>query len=315
MLDVRRLRMLQELERHGTVNAAAAALHLTPSAVSQQLASLARETGCPLIERDGRNVRLTSAAKVVLGHAEDVFAQLELMDADLAAHRTGEVGVVRVGSFQTAASGLVVPAAVELRRTYPRLEIHVHQMDVPAAFDELLAGRLDVVLSVEYAGSPPASDRRLTRTPILSDEMRVLLPAGHRLAAEPSVALADLADEPWIGNLAGTPCLYVSMAACAAAGFTPLLRHQVDDWAIIVDLAAAGLGVGLIPTLASPPARPDVAIRPVAGARVVRNIVARTRRGAEAAPTVGAVLDALVTEGARRAGAASQLDAHISKTD
>src|ERR1700757_4047461 len=102
MLDVRRLRVLQELDRLGTVNAAASSLHLTPSAVSQQLATLAREVGCPVVERDGRNVRLTSAARLLLDRAAELFAQLEGLDAALQRHQVGEVGIVRVGAFQTA---------------------------------------------------------------------------------------------------------------------------------------------------------------------------------------------------------------------
>ncbi|HEY3811345.1 MAG TPA: LysR family transcriptional regulator [Acidimicrobiales bacterium] len=301
MLDVRRLRVLQELDRHGTVSAAAAALHLTPSAVSQQLAALAREVGCPVVGRDGRNVRLTSAARVLLDHAGELFAQLELLDADLQRHQSGEVGVVRVGGFQTASSAIIVPAAADLVRSQPRLELHLVQMDAPRSFLEVAAGRLDIAVSVEYVNSPPSGDPRFARIPLLRDEFRALLPADHPLAARDEVALADLRHDAWIGNLPGSPCHFVTMAACAAAGFSPRVRHAIDDWAIIVELVAAGLGVGLIPTLAHPPARPDIAIRPLANRAAARNIFAVTRRGTEEAPTVAVVLAAMAEAAGRRA--------------
>ena len=300
VLDVRRLRVLQELDRQRTVSAAAAALHLTPSAVSQQLAALAREVGCPVLERDGRNVRLTSAARVLLDHAGDLFAQLELLDADLQRHQAGDVGVVRVGAFQTASSGIVVPAAAELASSHPRLEVQLVQMDAPRSFLEVASGRLDVAISVEYVNSPPNADPRFARIPLLHDEFRALLPGGHRLAARDQVALADLRDEPWIGNLPGSPCHFVTMAACAAAGFSPRVRHEIDDWAIIVELVAAGLGIGLIPTLAQPAARDDIAIRPLSGPPAARNIYAATRRGTEEAPTIAVVLGAMTSAALRR---------------
>jgi DNA-binding transcriptional LysR family regulator len=293
VIDVRRLRVLQEVERQRTVSAAAATLHLTPSAVSQQLAALARDVGCEVVERDGRNVRLTSAARVLLGHAGDLFSRLELLEADLQRHRTGDVGVVKVAAFQTAASGIVVPAAVELAESHPRLELDLVQMDAPRSFLEVEAGRLDIAVSVEFVHSPPHTDLRFSRVPLLRDEFHALLPAGHRLARRKQVALADLRDDPWIGNLPGSPCHFVTMAACASAGFSPRVRHQIDDWAIVIELVAGGLGVGMIPTLAKPAPRDDIAIRPLTGSPAARNIFAITRRGGDEAPTVAAVLAAM----------------------
>jgi DNA-binding transcriptional LysR family regulator len=300
VLDVRRLRILQELDRQRTVNAAAVALHLTPSAVSQQLAALAREAGCPVVEREGRNVRLTSAARVMLDHATDLFAQLERLDADLQRHHEGAVGTVRVAAFQTASSGIVVPAAAQLARSHPALELHLVQMDAPHSFLEVAAGRIDIAISVEYVGSPASADPRFARIPLLHDEFRALLPAGHRLAAHRQVALEDLRNDSWIGNLPGSPCHFVTMAACASAGFSPRVRHQIDDWAIIVELVAAGLGVGLIPTLAQPPARPDIVIRPLSGVPAARNIFAAARRGTEESPTVSTVLNAVAAAARNR---------------
>ena len=293
MIDVRRLLVLQELQRQGTVNATAAALHLTPSAVSQQLAALSRELGCQITEKEGRNLRITNAGRVLLGHADEIVAQLEALRSDLERHHLGEVGLVRVAAFQTASKRIVVPAAAALAGTHPGLQLELSQVDAPRSFQELAAGRLDIAVSVEYIDSPPATDARFSRLPLMQDEFRVLLPAAHPQAGRPELALADLRDEQWIGNLPGSPCHFVTMAACAAAGFAPRVRHHIDDWAITIELVAAGLGVGLIPTLAEPPARDDIAIRPLVGRPAARNIVAFTRRGTQESPTVARVLTAM----------------------
>ncbi|GAA4858995.1 LysR family transcriptional regulator [Kitasatospora terrestris] len=123
--DLRRLRVLQALDECGTVTAAAGRLHLTPSAVSQQLAALGKQLGAPMVEPDGRRVRLTSAARLLLGHAERVFGQLEQAEADLAGYLHGAAGEVRIGAFATAIGALVVPAVRRLALDAPALRITV----------------------------------------------------------------------------------------------------------------------------------------------------------------------------------------------
>ena len=290
---MRRLLVLQELNRQGTVNAAAAALHLTPSAVSQQLAALSRELGCQITEKEGRNLRITSAGQLLLGHADEISAKLEALKSDLERHHLGEVGLVRIGAFQTAAKRIVVPACAALALTHSRLEVNISQVDAPRSFQDLIAGRLDIALSVEYVGSPPRTDPRFSRIELMQDEFRALLPAGHRYAKKTRLELRDLRDEPWIGSITGSPCHFVTMAACAAAGFAPQVRHEIDDWAITIELVAAGLGVGLIPTLAQPAPRSDIAIVPLSGRPAARNIVAFTRRGTEESPTIARVITAM----------------------
>src|SRR5829696_9712465 len=123
MIDVRRLQVLREVAEHGTLAAAADVLHLTPSAVSQQLAALEREVGQPVVERNGRGVRLTGAAELLVGHANIVLAQLEAAAADVAAYAEGVVGSVRIAGFATALAELVAPAAAALRTSHPRLTL------------------------------------------------------------------------------------------------------------------------------------------------------------------------------------------------
>src|SRR3954454_9542448 len=107
VVDLRRLRALRAVADHGTLAAAADALHLTPSAVCQQLAALEREVGQALLEPAGRTVPLTGAARVLLEHANALFAQLERLEGDLAARRDEPLGEIRVGGFPTALAGLL----------------------------------------------------------------------------------------------------------------------------------------------------------------------------------------------------------------
>ncbi len=298
MLDVRRLRALRELADRGTIAAAADALHLTPSAVSQQLAALEREVGHALVEPNGRSVRLTPSASVLLGHADRLFAQLERLDADLHAVTAGQAGTVRVGAFATAVSGLVAPALVDLRERHPGLSLAVTEAEAPEAFRGLAARELDVVVSMAAEGTPGPDDARFARTELGPDALDAALPGDHPLAAAPAVALADLAGEPWVLPPAGWACDDVTRAACASAGFVPRVAHRVGGWEAAVALVAAGAGVALVPRLAAVAAPPGCVLRPLVGPVPARHLFAATRRGAEAAPAARAVVEALTRAGA-----------------
>ncbi|WP_163553572.1 LysR substrate-binding domain-containing protein [Candidatus Frankia alpina] len=301
MIDVRRLRILRELDSRGTVVATTAALHLTPSAVSQQLAALAKETGVRLLDPAGRRVRLTPAARVLLGHADVLFAQLERAEADLAAFDEGRVGSVAVAAFTTAISGIVVPALTALRQSRPRLRMSVSDVAEPACFDLLLAGDLDLAVCITHPGARPL-DERLLPIPLLDDPLDVALPAGHPYATATATATATaaavplevLAGEDFISSGPGTPCHEVTHAACAAAGFVPRVRHRCEDYTAVLGLIAAGCGVGLIPRLAKLSSTPQVALRPIAGVPPIRPIFAVVRRGSQQAPHLSATLAAIV---------------------
>ena len=155
MLDLRRLRLLHELHRRGTVGAVADALSYSPSTVSQQLGVLEREAGTALFEPAGRRVRLTDAALVLVAHAESLLAGVERAEADLAAAAAGAVrGVVRVGSFQTASLHLLLPAMAELRETHPDVEVQLVEAETEPALEALRSHALDLALADEWSGSP-----------------------------------------------------------------------------------------------------------------------------------------------------------------
>jgi DNA-binding transcriptional LysR family regulator len=288
--DIRKLQILRTLRERGTVTATAEALHMTPSAVSQQLTNLSRQLGVELLQAHGRRVRLTDAARLVLRHAEAVFEQLERADADLAAYLHGEAGEVRVGAFSTAVPALVVPAVTALRATRPGITVRVREAEAQEAY-ELLADRdVDLALSLA-AQAPTAGDPRFTRVPLLADPLDVALPRDHPLAGADGLRMAGLAAEPWIFGGSG-PWSDITRAACEAAGFRPHQAHTAAGWTAILAMVEAGMGVALVPRMAAVP-RDGVVMRELHADRPVRHVVAAVRRGAAEGAAVATVLTAL----------------------
>ncbi|MFG2712461.1 LysR substrate-binding domain-containing protein [Streptomyces goshikiensis] len=264
MLDVRRLRLLRELARRGTIAAVAEALAFSPSAVSQQLGVLEREAGLPLLERTGRRVRLTPAGEDLVRHAEAVLERLERAEADLAEARSGLAGALRVGSFPTATRAIVPAALATLARRHPRLEPMVSETDPAAVAHALRAGDLDVALVHEYDFVPGQREPGLTTEPLYGEAMYLAAPAApaatppgppvrpgtpHDAGRDQGAVLRTHAEAPWITATPGTLCHAMTVRACQAAGFTPRVRHQVDEFATVLALVAAGQGVAVVPQL------------------------------------------------------------------
>lgn len=245
VIDTRRLRTLRAVADHGTVTAAAAALHLTPSAVSQQLGALEHEVGHKLLTRDGRGVTLTAVGRIMVAHADEVLAQLERAEAEVAAYATGVAGEVTVASFATAIAAVLSPAIRALRTSSPGLQVRVRDAEGDQSLTMLLDGEADLAIAVEYRGAP--DDHRLTRLPLYAEPFDLVLPADHPLTAPP---LSALAKETWIGPYPGNPVHDVIAVACEREGFAPHFAHSSDDFRAVVALVGAGAGVALVPRLA-----------------------------------------------------------------
>ncbi len=293
MIDARRLRTLQAVADHQTVTAAAAALYLTPSAVSQQIAALEQELGHKVLERDKRGMRVTGVGQILLRHASQVLAELERAEAEVAAYTSGDAGEVTVASFATGIAVVLAPAITDLSRAHPGLRIQVRDAEGDESLPMVLDGRADVAVAVEYRGAPSADDR-LTRIPLYAEPFDAVLPLGHPLASGETVAVAALADEPWIGPYPGNPCHDVMLLACEYAGFAPRLEHSSDDFRAVIALAAAGAGVALVPRSALRDTDlSHTAVRPVDDVLATRRVFAAVRQGAEEHPLLRPVLDAL----------------------
>jgi DNA-binding transcriptional LysR family regulator len=288
MLDVRRLRLLRELSRLGTIAAVAEAMSYTPSAISQQLSTLEREAGVPLVRHVGRRVVLTPAGAGLAARAEPVLALLEEAAAALAAERAELAGELRIGAFPTAVRTLLPAALVTLGAQHPRLELHVVEVDPAQVPDALRTGSLDIALVHEYDYVPTAADAALETEPLLSETVFLASDRGHPdSAADPVAQCAGLA---WIAASPGTLCRLMTERLCQAAGFTPRIRHQADDFATVLALVAAGQGVALVPELALAD-RPDgVVLTPLPARR--RTLIA-CRAGSAGHPAVAACATAI----------------------
>ncbi len=294
MLDLRRLRLLRELRERGTIAAVADALTYTPSAVSQQLALLEREAGIPLLERVGRGVRLTDAALGLVEHTEAVLLRLEQAEAELSSGEKEVKGVVRVAAFQTAVRWLVAPILGPLAQAHPRLRCELAEMEAEEALPYLRIGDLDIDVAEEYREAPRPHDRALERVDIARDRIMLALPAGHPAAARERVRLSDLAGEAWCTASEGTLFSDMLVRACrVVGGFEPDVRHRANDVQILIQMAAEGHAVAMVPMLGRPENDPRIDVRPIVGAELERLIFAAVRRGSVQRPSVAAVVDAL----------------------
>lgn len=300
MIDPARLRLLLALHEGGTLHAAAATLHISPSAASQQLATLAREAGAPLTEADGRRLRLTDAGRVLVDHAYVLLADLERARGAVQSTVTGELGTLVVGSFPSTIASLLIPAVRQLRESRPSLRVDVREIKVPDCLAELTGGELDVVVAIEAAGAPAAEDPRFARVSLGTDDVDVALPAGHRLAGEDVVDLGLLADDDWVSTIEGDSCDQLLLLACACAGFRPRVRHRSGDWMAMLALVEAGMGVASVPRAGGFPVPDGVVTRTTSGHDIRRHVYAAFRRGADSRPAVAAFLDA-VADVARQA--------------
>ncbi|OON72454.1 LysR family transcriptional regulator [Streptomyces tsukubensis] len=299
MIDSR-LRILQMVAEHGTVTAAAQALHYTPSAVSYQMRQLAADVGVELVVHQGRGIRLTNAARTLLRHAERLHEQWELARAELAAFGAEPTGQVTLCGFSTAASRLLPPAAAGLRDAYPLLTVCIIEAEPDRCFDLLLSEKADLALLVVTADSPPLTDQRFDQQPLRDDPLDLVVPKGHALIQQRRVTLVDAAREPWIVGNPGTTYHQLVLASCMSAGFVPHIAHYADEWDTGTALVAHGFGVILVPRLAQLREDLPVARIPLDGEPApARRIMAVTRLGARKTPTLARAVEIITATAAR----------------
>ncbi|MQA11961.1 MAG: LysR family transcriptional regulator [Pseudonocardiaceae bacterium] len=294
MIDLRRLHVLRVLHQCGTVTATADALHLTPSAVSQQIRQLAHELGVDLLLREGRRVHLTSAAHTLLQHADRLYADWEHARGELAEHAGAIRGPLRLCSFPTGLAALVAPAAARLRAAHPALTLRLIETESVGSFDLLLSGDADIAVVFPAPNSPTQDDTRFEQHTLLDDPLDLVVPETHRLADRDAVEMAELADECWIATPSTHDQHQLLLVACASAGFTPRIAHHVQEWPTVIALVAHEFGICLLPRLAPLPSHPGVARIPLhANTIPSRRILTCVRRGSAAQPAIAAGLEAL----------------------
>ncbi len=312
MLDVRRLRLLHEVARHGSIAGAARSLAFTPSAVSQQIAKLEREAGVALVERGARSIRLTTAGARLVEHAEAILAQLASAEAELRrlAHAAGSV--VRVGTFPTVSAKLLPDTLARLGSAAPAVTVEPVVLDPAHGIARLTAGDLDAALAWEYDFVPLEPPQHVELRLLLEEPILVFLPRDHPSARRRMVQLADLARERWIAATPASSCHPFTRRACEAAGFSPEIVLEIDDYQAMQELVASGVGLAFAPEMATSTTHPDVVARRIGFRSPRRRIYVATRTG-DTRAAIAALLDALsgaaaslrAGEGRRRRSAGS----------
>ena len=290
MLDVRRMRVLREVANRGSIAAAAQALSFTPSAVSQQIATLERETGVALVERGPRSVRLTEAGLALVEHTEEVMAKLQAAEADIQALAGLRSGMLRVCSFPTAYATIMPAAIGEFRRHYPAVELTLTEADPRAGLNGLKSGAVDVALAYEYDFVPIEPDDALEMVHLMDDPVNAIVPRAHPAAKHQTVRLADLANDAWITSTPRSSCYQFVRRACNAEGFEPQVTMESDDHGVWQGIVAAGVGVALASELSLPAPEPGIAVLRIAPRPLKRKIWAAHRVGASHTPGVDAML-------------------------
>lgn len=287
MID-QRLRTLRTFATCGSITATAALTGYSRSAVSAHLRELQQSLGMRLLAKEGRGLHLTAAGRYLAEQTNGLVVEWDRIASAMASVAGFAPVEFGLGGFSTAASSLLVPLAAELRIAQPEVTVRVVEASPSRCLDLLLAERIDlaVVVATEAAADVGA-DARVEETTLLDDPLDVMLPMEHRLAERSSVSLHELMGEVWITDAPGTAYRALFSAAFTAAGVNPDIQHEVNDWETTTALVGAGMGLGLVPRLASPAGAANVRRVPISGpARPTRRILAAVRRGTATAPII-----------------------------
>ncbi len=295
MLEVRRLRVLTAVARHGSFSAAAEALGYTQPAISRQIATLEAEVGTTLVRRVPQGAVLTDAGRLLAERGAAVLAYLQDTEDELRALCGLQSGTLRLATFASAAGSIVPRAVARFRDRHPDVELTVAMFDPDESIPRLRAGEFDLVLSHDPREDPERQGQAddLDVVPLFDDPMYVALPSGHRLCHAPDLSMSDLAAEPWMLATGRTcPDARLFLRACHEAGFEPRIAFQNDDYGAILGFVAAGVGVALVPDIVTRAVRGDVVIRELDPAPPARPISVILPAGYRS-PAAGAMLDVL----------------------
>lgn len=290
-MAVERLRVLRELADRGTVAAVAAALSMTPSAVSQQLKVLAREAGVVLLEPDGRRVRLTDAGRALVVRADEVLAAMDRAVAEMESYRGSPRGQVRVALFPSGAALLLPRVLRELAGS--GVDVVAADEDLPPSEVLRLLADYDVVLTHRDEHAPSVAGPRVDSRVLMREPIDVLVAPEHRLARSGAVVPAELADEEWLSVRGGFPVDDVLRSIATVTGVQPRITQRLNDFSVIEAMVAADCGIALMPRFAV--RDPNLVMLRLAGVRAARLYDLATRPHADRRPAVAAVLAAFRT--------------------
>jgi len=293
MIDLAALRSLDAISVQGSVVAAAAALGYTPSAVSQQVKKLERQTGLPLLERAGRGVLLTEHGRLLVTQGKALLADLEHLEATLAAGSSLVRGTLRVAAFSTSVRGLVAPAVRVAAAEQPELALTIVEVDPWESIDLVGSGQVDVAVVHNWARVPLVIPERLAEHHLMTDVADLLVHRDSPLATRESVTPRDLAGQHWISTPERTICHEWLLRMYDGTGLAPDVRHWSGEFASHVVLVAEGAGISLNPRLGRGLLPDDVVPVPVVDPVPRREVRVVWRRTMSSSPAIGYVADLL----------------------
>jgi molybdate transport repressor ModE-like protein len=251
MIDVRRLAVLREVARYGSFNRAAAALRLTPSAVSQQISTLERALGTAVVRRSTRGIELTDAGRVLSESGDAIAAEVSRAEHEIRRLANAHTERLTVATFTSGGQRLLPAALTRFTAEHPGVELTVFENDPEDSLPLVRTGAADLALAYHFDGPPPVrpGDRSgLSWTALLDDPMWMVLSAGHPLAGRESLAIADLAGERWVHGCHGMGDTLDHYAALA--GFEVRTACRGTDYVFAQSLVRAGVGISMIPQVA-----------------------------------------------------------------
>lgn len=287
MIDPR-LSTLRVFSSTGNVARTAELTGYSPSAVSAQLRELQRGLGMELLVKEGRGVRLSATGRHFVAGLDAIVTQWELLMAS-SRNASGQLQAsFGLGGFSTAAAELLAPLAAKLRTSRPEMEVRLVEAQPQRCLDLLLSERIDLaVIVASQSQTGTLVQARFEQTVLLDDPLDVVLPADHRLAMNKSVSLEQLAEDPWITESEQSVYRALFVAAFTSLGVTPHIAHEAVEWETMIAFIGAGLGVGLLPRLATLGNVDNVVRRRITGvAKPSRRIVAVTRKGSLGSPMI-----------------------------
>ncbi|MCR6031699.1 LysR family transcriptional regulator [Nocardioides sp. zg-579] len=293
MIDLAALTSLRAVAAHGSVVAAADALGFTPSAVSQQVKRLERQTGVPLLERVGRGVVLSRHGHHLVEAGGRVLADLEELEARLHREAGAVAGRLRMTAFSTAVRGLVAPRLRLLLNEHPDLSVTLHECEPWDTVDLVSSGQADLGVAHRWGDVPLVVPDHLVATTIATDVADVIVHRDHPLAGRDLLTPRDLLEEDWVATPEGTICRQWLHRMYDGTGRLPRIAHQSMEFDSHLALVRARLGIALVPRLGRQPLGPDLVAVPAAEPVPTRDVVALHRRSMTDSPAVAALLAAL----------------------